>query len=310
MAPHHTLVDTPRGADVTVFHADIGNLENELNEIDRLGRGNKLVGFLVWEANDVPEFVRPHLSRFDEIWTASTFCREIFLPHHPRVFVIPHIVEPQPFTPQDVRFVDRLFPRDPEEVRFLFITTADARRKNAAQLVEVFSRVRHELPGARLIIKGYNIEGEVARARFATVALEFLSNAQISALIAGSDVFVSPHHSEGWGMNLSDTMALGRLAAATAYSGNLDFMSADTSVLIPCKVEAIGDKTKASALFAPEMTWANISDDDLAHTLLTTYTMVKDGRARAIGERAKQAMLRFAPAAVGRLICERLAAIA
>lgn len=310
VAPHVTLVDSPKDADVCVFHADIGNVENELNEIERLGRGRKLVGFVVWEANDLPEFTRPHMKRFDEIWTASRFCHRAFSRHHERVFVVPHLVEPNPFTPQDARFVDRLLPKRDGDVRFLFITTADAKRKNAAQLVEVFSRLRVEMPNAHLIIKGYNIAGEVEEARFATVVPEFLSDAQMAALMASADVYFSPHHSEGWGLNISDAMAQGRLAVATAHSGNLDFMDENNSLLIPCTVGQIGDRQKATQLFAPEMEWANIADDDMANAMRTAYAMVLDGRAKVIGERARVSMQRFGREPLGRLIAERLAALA
>jgi glycosyltransferase involved in cell wall biosynthesis len=50
---------------------------------------------------------------------------------------------------------------------------------------------------------------------------------------------VSLHRAEGFGLTLAEHMALGKPAIATAYSGNLDFMTEDVSRLVPARVVSI-----------------------------------------------------------------------
>lgn len=44
--------------------------------------------------------------------------------------------------------------------------------------------------------------------------------------------YVSLHRSEGLGLGLAEAMRLGTLTVATAYSGNMEFMSTANSLLV------------------------------------------------------------------------------
>ena len=52
-------------------------------------------------------------------------------------------------------------------------------------------------------------------------------------LMAACDCYVSLHRAEGYGLTLAEAMAVARPVIGTAYSGNLEFMTPETSVLIP-----------------------------------------------------------------------------
>ena len=52
-------------------------------------------------------------------------------------------------------------------------------------------------------------------------------------LLNACDAYVSLHRSEGFGLTMAEAMFFGKPVIATGYSGNLDFMSADNSILIP-----------------------------------------------------------------------------
>jgi glycosyltransferase involved in cell wall biosynthesis len=52
------------------------------------------------------------------------------------------------------------------------------------------------------------------------------------AVIAAANGVVSLHRSEGLGLHLAEAMWLGTPTIATRYSGNLDFMDDDNSLLI------------------------------------------------------------------------------
>ncbi len=55
---------------------------------------------------------------------------------------------------------------------------------------------------------------------------------QIQDLFACCDCFVSPHRSEGFGLNIAQAMAHEKPVIVTGYSGNMDFTSAENSFLI------------------------------------------------------------------------------
>lgn len=54
----------------------------------------------------------------------------------------------------------------------------------------------------------------------------------VQSLIQHAIAFVSLHRSEGFGLGLMEAMAAGTPVVATGYSGNLEFMSRDNSILI------------------------------------------------------------------------------
>ena len=63
---------------------------------------------------------------------------------------------------------------------------------------------------------------------------ETLTRADQMALVAAADCMVSLHRSEGLGLHLAEAMWLGTPTIATRYSGNLDFMDDDNSLLVDC----------------------------------------------------------------------------
>jgi glycosyltransferase involved in cell wall biosynthesis len=73
-----------------------------------------------------------------------------------------------------------------------------------------------------------------------------------------SDCYVSLHRSEGFGLTLAHAMAWGKPTIATAYSGNMSFMTQATSYLVPYKLVEIGS---GSPPYPPEALWA---DPDLS----------------------------------------------
>ena len=81
----------------------------------------------------------------------------------------------------------------------------------------------------------------------------YVSSAAIKAMIELSDVYVSLHRSEGYGLNLADAMAHGTPVIATGYSGNMDFMTAQTAELIGYERVEVGrgaDPYPATAVWA------------------------------------------------------------
>jgi glycosyltransferase involved in cell wall biosynthesis len=101
-------------------------------------------------------------------------------------------------------------------------------------------------------------------------------------IYAASDAFVSLHRSEGFGLNLLDMMALGRICIATAFSGNLDFMTPENSLLIPWTMRAVraGDYP-----FGEGQWWAE-PDHDAAVEALRFVDTAPDSALAAIADLA------------------------
>jgi hypothetical protein len=60
-----------------------------------------------------------------------------------------------------------------------------------------------------------------------------VSAGELGALMQMADCYVSLHRSEGFGLTMAESMILGKPVIATAYSGNLDFMTEENSFLVP-----------------------------------------------------------------------------
>ncbi|HVH34927.1 MAG TPA: glycosyltransferase, partial [Tahibacter sp.] len=69
----------------------------------------------------------------------------------------------------------------------------------------------------------------------------FLDRDGMWSLQAACDVYLSLHRAEGFGLGLAECMALGKPVIATAYSGNLQFMDADNSCLVPYRLVPVNE---------------------------------------------------------------------
>jgi hypothetical protein len=68
----------------------------------------------------------------------------------------------------------------------------------------------------------------------------YLSATETHALIAAADCFVSLHRAEGLGLSPAEAMARGKPVIATAYSGNLDYMTSVDTYLVDYTLREVG----------------------------------------------------------------------
>jgi glycosyltransferase involved in cell wall biosynthesis len=92
----------------------------------------------------------------------------------------------------------------------------------------------------------------------------------LRGLIAASDVILSLHRSEGFGLIPATGALLGKPVIATGWSGNLDFMTQDTSALVSCRLVPVPESCTVYAM--PGAYWAEPEVEDAAAWLQRLFT--------------------------------------
>jgi glycosyltransferase involved in cell wall biosynthesis len=105
--------------------------------------------------------------------------------------------------------------------------------------------------------------------------------------MTAADCYVSLHRAEGYGLTLAEAMAVGRPVIGTAYSGNLEFMTDDTSELVPFEM------TRIPFGCVPYPTTACWAEPDIDVAAQAMRRLASDPAAAArLGARARAHMTR------------------
>lgn len=211
-----------------------------------LGRrfsSRRIVGYWAWELDVIPpQWIRAAV-QVDEIWAPSQFVAAALrraLPGKP-IHVAPHFidVESTPLAPRNDPLPDF---KDRTIVFFTYDVRSVHARKNPEAAIEAFRRAAADDPNAVLAIKISNshawpesaalIQRAISGLTNAHLMYETLSVEQMRDLMARADIVLSLHRSEGFGLLLAEAMAAAKPVIATGWSGNLDFMTPDCSVLV------------------------------------------------------------------------------
>jgi glycosyltransferase involved in cell wall biosynthesis len=271
------------------------------------------IGVWAWETDFVPEAWGDRFELFDEIWVYSRFVAE----NLSRASPIPVVPIPIPIVAPDPEG-EELTVDLPGGFRFLFMFdfNSTAQRKNPLGLIEAFKAAFAPGEGPQLIVKTLHAHHHLDRWDQIRWACEgrpdihlidrSLSRQQRDALIVGCDAFVSLHRSEGFGLGLAEAMAVGKPAVATAYGGNLDFMTPANSYLVGWSPTRVGPDGE---LYPADGTWA---EPDTAHAArLLRHVIEHPDDAAAKGARAREDIARsLSVQAVGARVRERLERLA
>ncbi|CAN5364124.1 hypothetical protein BH11ACT1_BH11ACT1_06700 [soil metagenome] len=272
------------------------------------------IGMWYWEAEAFPASQHAGFAPLDEIWVATDFIRDALRPH--ATIPVTTVTPPLPQAAEDPR-VPRSTLGLPDAPLFLFsfdyLSTAG--RKNPWGLVDAFRSAFARGEGPVLVIKSINADQRFADAERLRLRVanepdiilieEYLSATDRDALMATCDCYVSLHRSEGLGLTIAEAMAHGKPVIATAYSGNMQFMTDDNSFPVPSSLVPIGAGHEP---YPADGTWAE-PDVDAAAALMR---LVVDDPALAAARGARAALdirSRFSAHAAGERIARRLAEI-
>ncbi len=275
-------------------------------------QGSYNIAFWFWE---LPAMRADWFSAYayaDEIWVGSEFCRNAVqsltaLP----VVKIPPVVDG---LESKIKFGRKHFglPEDKFVFFFAFDMASQFERKNPLALIEAFRNAFGDRSDVLLCLKYSNgahnqeamrlldesIQGATNIVRFDAI----VSDEEILSLHNSADCFVSPHRSEGFGLNVAQAMYLGKPVIATAYSSVTDFMTPDNSYPLDYRLTTIREQ---SGPYRKHGVWAEPSRDHLTALLRRVFENA-DERAMKGKAAARDIRSQFGAEQVGRLIRNRL----
>lgn len=216
-------------------------------------RGRRMIGMWVWELPVIPPDWRIGAKFVHDVWAPSRFCADAFETAAPgRVHVVPY---PLAAVPLAAPMGDRAhfgLPADSFIVLCAFNLASSFTRKNPLASIAAFRAAFGNSRDAMLVLKvtgATSHEADLARIHVAIgdaanirLITEDLAEAALNGLLACSDVILSLHRAEGFGLIPATGALLGRPVIATGWSGNLDFMTPESSALISYRLVPVVDE--------------------------------------------------------------------
>ena len=268
------------------------------------------IGYWYWELDDIPSDWNRAAFECDEIWTATEFIAEGLRRAYPQpVRVMCPGVEIETFDPRPRAYFG--LPEDEFLFLFIFHMTSVMTRKNPLGLISAFRKAFDPKDQAKLVIKtSFGSEHpeqmsllKEAAAEAGVILLDkTFSRHDTLALIQASDAYVSLHRSEGLGLTMAEAMLLGRPTIGTRYSGNLEFMNDDNSLLCDHRLVTLNHDLPP---YQRGQRWAEPSTRDAARLMRQLYDHQDFARDLGLrGQRDLQSRLSYR--ASGQRMAQRL----
>jgi glycosyltransferase involved in cell wall biosynthesis len=315
------LFDDDANFRANIFHINADQLPivcAKLGQPFMAGRTN--IAYPFWELGNFPPDWAPSLDVMDEVWAPSRFIAETLAKSIDSPIV--HMSMAVELAPgyEKWRRSDFGLPSDAMVFLFYFDLASYPSRKNPKAVIDAFKAafgaerpVRQ--PAPILLVKVISadqhptefraLQDLVANVPGVILIPDIFSTDQVHGLVNCVDAFVSLHRSEGFGRGPAEAMRLGKVAIATGYSGNMDYMNETNSFPVKYRMRAVGAKEYP---FGAGQYWA---DPDIAETAAIMRRLADDpSLAREVGGRAREYMnTHHAQEVVGARYIERLRTI-
>lgn len=304
------LEDAPPAA-ALLLHLNAPQTPGALLKLGRQAiRGRRVIGFWNWELAIVPEDWRLASSFVHEVWTPSRFTAaalEAILPGRVRIVSYPLALRP----PHPAPLGRAAFGLPPVALVTLcvFSLASSFARKNPLAAVAAHRAAFGERPDRILVIKVTDPDhfpADYARLQAACAGIvnirieaRTLPRNELHALMAASDIVLSLHRSEGFGLVPAEAMLLERAVVTTDWSATAEFLDASVGVPVPVQLVPVEDARRVYTV--PGAVWA---EPDVAAAASALAQLAADPALRAaLGTRARvRALAQFGPASLARAV--------
>ena len=262
------------GPGILIFHINSPVLPLAMLRLgSRVVRQKRIVGYWAWELPKLPSEWQHGVPFVHEIWVPSTFTANAVRPIAAgrSVHVVPHPVK---LGTHGHAVVGQVADR-PFTVLTIFNAASSIARKNPLAPIRAFRCAFADDKSTRLIVKASNlsafpesfrlIKNAVNSAHNIVLIDRVMSGRELSALYEDSDVVVSLHRSEGFGLTIAEAMLRGIPVVATDWSGNVDFLT--PAIGIPVPYHLIPAEDPQGIFHHPDMMWADADVEAAAAAL-------------------------------------------
>jgi glycosyltransferase involved in cell wall biosynthesis len=244
------LPDPTAHVDLAVINAD--SFEYFIHQNPELNFPRRYrVGLWFWEMDQPPEKFSQASGLVDEIWCASELTASVFRRHTQQPIRVAGLnLSKEWDLPHAFPFSDI-----PCENRFLYLTLCDClshpERKNPVKALQAYLQAfptpeQDTLMLVKVTNGYYQPEtlqklSEMAAQRPDVFIRDVqLSRNQVIGLIQHTNVLISLHAHEGFGLPIAEAISLGKEVVVTAYGGNMDFCNSENAWLVPFQTIALG----------------------------------------------------------------------
>jgi len=236
----------------------------------RLGRGavrgRRVIGYWAWELPVADPDWRPAARFVHEVWAPSRFAADALGPLVPGdpVRVVPHPVALRPPVPSLLSRAAFGLPEGAVVTLAVLSLASSFARKNPLAAVAAHRAAFGDRADRLLVLKVADpghFPADFARLREAcapapNIRIEprTFPRADLHALMAASDIVLSLHRSEGFGLVPAEAMLLGRPVVATDWSATAEFLDDTVAAPVPARLVPVEDPRGVYAV--PGAQWA------------------------------------------------------
>jgi glycosyltransferase involved in cell wall biosynthesis len=284
------------GADLSITVANADAMRAARDFLPGSFHGRRQVAYWVWETEELPPFLGAAARGFDEIWTPSSYSaaaigRSVGCP----VRVLPHALDLDALDAAQAQRARFGLPESGVLIGFLFDPDSGVERKNVEALIRAFDEAFRKDDQCYLVVKVNGrtqgrFDYEMLRARTDSERVLFfeepLTRAACNDFMASLDAYASLHRAEGFGLTCAEAMALGLPVVASAYSGNLDFMTPDNALLVGARV------IETERPYGPYPAGTRWGDPDPAEAAAALRSLRDAELRRDLGRRGRESVRR------------------
>lgn len=277
--------------------------------------GKRIVGYTAWETDRPPAHWPALLNGLDLLLVPCEWNREVFRAHGitTRIEVVPHVAPSRVAPPE--RALEHLGLRAGD---FCFYTIGEwnarkAVRSTVEAYLETFTaddpvalvvkttpwdatrgRWLRRLLGTRWAVK--RMTRSYAQPPRIVLVTDTLSDAEIVALHAAGDCYVSLTSGEGWGLGAFDAAAFGRPVIMTNFGGTRDWLTPNYPFAVNHRMVPV-DVPRARKSYSADQRWAE-ADRGHAGRLMRQAHEARDAAAAAGRSLEAHVRARFSRAVV------------